>query len=105
MSSAEIAAAEEAGIKVVPVFSGNKHGSDKIDEWVKEFTEKDDEKKTERAKMFPEYSLKKKDGTRGSSGFGYVFKENARDVLNKQNPEQTSKTLKYLTTLTLHESV
>ena len=31
--------------------------------------------------------------------FGYIFRENARDVLNKQNPESVKKTLGYLTTL------
>ena len=31
--------------------------------------------------------------------FGYIFRENARDVLNKQNPESTKKTLAYLATL------
>ena len=33
------------------------------------------------------------------ANFGYIFKENGRDVLNKQNPESVKKTLKYLTTL------
>ena len=28
--------------------------------------------------------------------FGYIFRENARDVLNKQNPGDTKKTLNYL---------
>ena len=40
---------------------------------------------SERAQRFPE--------------FGYIFNENARDVLNKQNPESTKKTLAYLATL------
>ena len=40
---------------------------------------------SDRAKKFPE--------------FGYVFNENGRDVLNKQNPESTKKTLAYLATL------
>jgi hypothetical protein len=31
--------------------------------------------------------------------FGYVFRENARDVLNKQNPESVRKTLAFLATL------
>ena len=31
--------------------------------------------------------------------FGYVFNENARDVLNKQNPESTKRTLAYLASL------
>ena len=33
------------------------------------------------------------------ANFGYIFKENGRDVLNKQNPESVKKTLRYLTTL------
>ena len=36
---------------------------------------------------------------RSHVNFGYIFKENGRDVLNKQNPESVKKTLKYLTTL------
>ena len=39
----------------------------------------------ERAKKFPE--------------FKYVFNENGRDVLNKQNPESTKKTLGYLASM------
>ena len=31
--------------------------------------------------------------------FGYIFRENARDVLNKQNPESVKHTLGYLATL------
>ena len=31
--------------------------------------------------------------------FGYIFRENARDVLNKQNPASTKATLAYLATL------
>ena len=83
--AAEIAAAQEAGIKAIPVYSGDEHGANQIDKWVKEFTEKDDEKKSDRAKKFPE--------------FKYVFNENGRDVLNKQNPESTKKTLGYLASM------
>ena len=36
---------------------------------------------------------------RSHANFGYIFKENGRDVLNKQNPESVKKTLKYLATL------
>ena len=36
---------------------------------------------------------------RSHVNFGYIFKENGRDVLNKQNPESVKKTLRYLTTL------
>ena len=35
----------------------------------------------------------------GVPEYGYIFRENARDVLNKQNPESTKKTLGYLATL------
>ena len=31
--------------------------------------------------------------------FKYIFRENARDVLNKQNPESVSRTLAYLASL------
>ena len=31
--------------------------------------------------------------------FGYVFRENARDVLNKQNPGSVKATLEYLSKL------
>ena len=36
---------------------------------------------------------------RSHANFGYIFNENGRDVLNKQNPESVKKTLKYLATL------
>ena len=71
--AAEIVAAKEAGIKVIPCFSGDDHAAKQIDKWVVKY------------KDHPE--------------FGYVFRENARDVLNKQNPESTKKTLAYLATL------
>ena len=32
------------------------------------------------------------------ANFGYIFHENARDVLNKQNPESVKRTLTYLAT-------
>ena len=69
---AEIAAAKEAGIKVVPTFSGDHHGSNQIDQWVREY--------------------------RNHATFGYVFRENARDVLNKQNDTHVTRTLDYLST-------
>ena len=68
--AAEIAAAKDAGIKVIPVYSGDDHGAKQVDRWVTEY------------KNHPE--------------FGYIFRENARDVLNKQNPDQVTRTLKYL---------
>ena len=68
--AAEIAAAKEVGIKVIPVFSGDHHGSNDVDKWV-------DTYKNHRA-------------------FGYIFHENARDVLNKQNPDGTQKTLDFI---------
>ena len=33
------------------------------------------------------------------ANFGYIFRENARDVLNKQNPESVKRTLTYLAEL------
>ena len=71
--AAEIAAAKEAGIKAIPVYSGDHHGANQIDKWV----------------------VKYKD----HAEFGYIFRENARDVLNKQNPESVKKTLAYLASL------
>jgi hypothetical protein len=71
--AAEIAAAKEAGIKAIPVYSGDHHGANQIDKWV----------------------VKYKD----HAEFGYIFRENARDVLNKQNPASTKATLAYLATL------
>ena len=70
---AEIAAAKAAGIKVIPVFSGDDQPSKVIDKWVKQY--------------------------RPHNTFGYMFKENARDVLNKQNPGSVDKTLAYLASL------
>ena len=67
---AEIAAAKEAGIKVIPVYSGNAHGADKVDKWVHQY-------KAHRV-------------------YRHMFKENARDVLNKQNPDQVTRTLNSL---------
>ena len=71
--AAEIVAAKQAGIKVIPVFSGNDHAANQVDKWVKAYKDHPD--------------------------FGYVFRENARDVLNKQNPASTKATLKYLSEL------
>ena len=70
---AEIEAAKEAGIKVIPTYSGEDHGAKQIDTWVQQY--------------------------RSHPVFGYVFHENARDVLNKQNFESVTKTLGYLSTL------
>ena len=33
------------------------------------------------------------------ANFKYIFRENARDVLNKQNPESVNRTLTYLASL------
>jgi hypothetical protein len=33
------------------------------------------------------------------ANFKYIFRENGRDVLNKQNPESVKRTLKYLAEL------
>ena len=71
--AAEIVAAKEAGIKVIPCFSGDDHAAKQIDRWVVKY------------KDHPE--------------FGYIIRENARDVLNKQSPESTKQTLAYLATL------
>ena len=79
--AAEIAAAKEAGIKAIPCYSGDDHGAKQIDRWVKEFKDLT----SDRAKKFPEFS--------------YVFNENGRDVLNKQNPSSVKKTLAHLATL------
>ena len=70
---AEIQAAMKAGIKVIPAFSGDDHGSKQIDRWVAKY--------------------------KTHAVFGYVFRENARDVLNKQSPNQVKHTLDYLATL------
>ena len=37
--------------------------------------------------------------------FGYIFRENARDVLNKQNPSSVKKTLAHLATLVPRDPV
>jgi hypothetical protein len=71
--AAEVVAAKEAGIKVIPVYSGDDHGAKQVDRWVEKY--------------------------KGHAEFGYVFRENARDVLNKQNTESVRATLKYLVTL------
>ena len=36
---------------------------------------------------------------RSHDNFSYIFRENARDVLNKQNPASVKAALKYLATL------
>ena len=71
--AAEIAAAKEAGIKAIPCYSGDDHGAKQVDRWVDTY------------KDHPE--------------FGYVFRENARDVLNKQNPTSVKGTLEFLASL------
>ena len=58
---------------MIPVFSGDDHAAKKIDKWVDKY--------------------------KSDTEFGYVFRENARDVLNKQNPESVKKTLAYLASL------
>ncbi len=68
-----MAAAKEAGIKVVPVFSGDDHGSKQIDNCVACY--------------------------RDHAAFGRIFRENAREVLNKQNDVQVSRTFEQLSTL------
>ena len=68
-----VQAALVRGIKVVPTFLGDDHGSKQIDKWVARY--------------------------RDHAAFGYIFRENARDVLNKQNDVQVSRTLEHLSTL------
>ena len=76
---AEIAAAKEAGIKVIPVFSGDDHAAKQVDKWV--------------------------DTYQAHPVFGYIFRENVRDVLNKQNPSSVKKTLAHLATLVPRDPV
>ena len=38
------------------------------------------------------------DQYKSHANFSYIFHENARDVLNKQNPESVKRTLTYLAT-------
>ena len=38
------------------------------------------------------------DQYKSHANFKYIFRENARDVLNKQNPESVKRTLTYLAT-------
>ena len=52
---------------------GVQGGAKQIDQWVKQYKD--------------------------HAEFGYIFRENARDVLNKQNPESVKKTLAYLASL------
>ena len=58
---------------MVPVYSGDDHGAKQVDRWV--------------------------DTYKGHPEFGYVFHENARDVLNKQNPGSVKATLEFLASL------
>ena len=39
------------------------------------------------------------DQYKSHANFKYIFRENARDVLNKQNPESVNRTLTYLASL------
>ena len=55
------------------VYSGDDHGAKQVDRWV--------------------------DTYKDHAEFGYVFRENARDVLNKQNPGSVKATLEYLSKL------
>ena len=57
---------------MIPCFSGDHHSSNQVDKWV--------------------------DAYKSHPVFRYVFRENARDVLNKQNPMSVKKTLAYLAT-------
>merc|ERR1740124_1971318 len=70
---AEIEAAREAGVKVIPCYSGDDYGAKQVDKWVDEY--------------------------KSHANFKYIFRENGRDVLNKQNPGSVKSTLKYLATL------
>ena len=63
----------------IPVYSGDDYGNKQIDKWVKKFT--------------------------NDSPFKYIFKENARDVLNKQDTGSTYKTLKHLAELAKIEDI
>ena len=69
----EIEAARVNKIMVIPVYSGDAHGANQVDKWVEEF--------------------------KNDSTFKHIFEKNARDVLNKQNPESTKKTLRLLAKL------
>ena len=55
---------------MVPVYSGDDHGAKQVDRWVDTY------------KDHPE--------------FGYVFHDNARDVLNKPNTGSVKATLEFL---------
>jgi len=70
---AEIEAARDAGIKVIPCYSGEHHGANQVDKWVETYNK--------------------------HAVFKYIFRENARDVLNKQNLQSVNATLKYLAEL------
>ena len=70
---AEIVAAKEAQVPVIPVYSGDHHSASMVDTWVSKYKIHD--------------------------SFGYIFRENVRGVLNKQNPESTKKALAYMATL------
>ena len=64
---------------MIPVYSGDHHGAIQVDKWV--------------------------DAYKAHSVFGYIFRENARDVLNKQNPSSVKKTLAHLATLVPRDPV
>ena len=58
---------------MVPVYSGDDHGAKQGDKWVAQY--------------------------KNHPSFGWIFRENIRDVLNKQNQAQVGHTLGYLATL------
>ena len=70
---ADIEAVKEAGINVIPVYSGDHHGANYVDQIVEKYGKHE--------------------------AFGYVFRENARDVPNEQNTTSMDMTLAYLATL------
>ena len=61
------------------VFSGDDHAAKQVDKWV--------------------------DTYQAHPVFGYIFRENVRDVLNKQNPSSVKKTLAHLATLVPRDPV
>ena len=67
---AEIRAAMDVGLKVVPVFSGDDYTGRNIDAWVAAY--------------------------KAHEVYGYVFKQNAMDVKNKFNATQVKSTLEKL---------
>jgi len=70
---AEVNAARQSGIKVIPIYSGDAHASTQADTWVKDY--------------------------RSDPVYNYIFRENIRDVLNRQNRSSTIDTLNYVASL------